>query len=126
MVSTRFAARSAPPLTLFGAALCLGALACDDGLERAPASTPAVETDEPALYTFSDRHAENPKLGAGRAAVRLADGAVAIVDGDARLVHHKSGQRRVLLDGVVGTPAALDDGRLIATRVTAPGQSVFH
>lgn len=109
---------------------------CTDVLDRSPegelvalsTKTPAPETDEVPTHevALSAPDGALDTLGRARAARMHPTGGALLVDEEARLLWVEKGERgarRPLLDAVVGRPALLGDGRVVAARSTDPGES---
>ncbi len=114
--------RTAPPLWLAAALAGAAALAACEApvvppLARTQIDALRAESDAPARYRFQ---VDARRSVVGRAAVTTTEGRVVLVDDAARLVVVDG---PALLDDVVGAPAALHDGRVVAARATEPGES---
>lgn len=121
------------PLSLSALACAVALAGCTDVLDASPdgelvalsAKTPAPETDEvpSAEVAFASRDGALDSFGPARAALLHPRGGALLVDDEARLSWVRKGVRQPLLDEVVGKPALLDDGRVVAARSTDPGES---
>lgn len=122
--------RPSPLVALTGVLALAG---CTDVLDASPegelvalsSKAPLAETDEvpTAEVALAGRDGALQRFGDARDARLHPRGGALVVDGEARLTWVKDGARRALLDGVVGRPAVLEDGRVIAARSTDPGES---
>lgn len=97
----------------------------EEALVAVERNVPKAETDQvpTAELVLTAPDGAELALGAGREARLHPQGGALVVDDDARLSWVRRGDRRALLDGVEGRPALLEDGRVIASRATDPGQS---
>jgi hypothetical protein len=132
--------RVALPLPLIAAGLTAGLLAgCEDvrTLDQRGDATlvqtarhPGVhETDEPPAFSIAHLRDDSGArdhlhaLPAARAALLLDADRVLLVDTERRLLLRTPKGSATLLDTIVGAPARLQDGRVIAARETEPGES---
>lgn len=97
----------------------------DETLVSLGSSDPLPETDEvpTSALAIAAENGAMLDLGEAREARLHPKGGALVVDGDARLFWVTSDARRPLLDSVVGRPALLRDGRVIAARATDLGES---
>ncbi|MEW5852640.1 MAG: hypothetical protein AB2A00_27900 [Myxococcota bacterium] len=107
--------------------LLAAALGCSQPVDAVQLGAPLPgrpETDQPRVQpAHFDDGVARLDLGHVRASAVLPDGRAVVVDEPGRLVLTDGVQRRVLLDAVVGVPAVLGDGKVLATRSEEPGQA---
>lgn len=122
---TRLTAVAAGSLALSCTAPTVVDATSDETLLALDRSAPAPETDEvpTSVVALSSADGAMLDLGDARAARLHPNGGALVVDGDAQLSWVKGDSRRPLLDSVVGRPAVLDDGRVLASRSTDLGES---
>ncbi len=97
----------------------------DEALLAVEHSAPRAETDEvpTATVALERRDGRVQELGDARAARLHPRGGALVVDANAALSLVQGDGKRALLDSVVGRPALLPDGRVVASRSTDIGES---